>query len=134
MRSASLLSVLLLATIALPGCHQNDRLSSRSRIDLLTESPWHYLQYVVDGKPIATPRDAIEFRRDGTSVLGDGGNRVPGSSWEFIDDETRILFNKGAAGQTSVEIVELSETSLIYRGATAGADGGLVPFEADLVH
>lgn len=101
---------------------------------LLTDRPWKYQKYTVNGQDINPPTDRLQFRPDGTSVLSDGSNTTEGSRWEFVDDGRELRFNSGTQSETTVEIVELSNSSFEFKGLNSDDDDKEVPFEAICVH
>ena len=104
------------------------------RMRLLTDRPWKYQKYTVNGQDINPPTDRLQFRPDGTSVLSDGSNTTEGSRWEFVDDGRELRFNSGTQSETTVEIVELSNSSFEFKGLKSDDDDKEVPFEAICVH
>ena len=107
-----LLSLAVLFAFLLPACESTTE-PTPPRWELLTSTLWRSEKVLVLG-PLqgqstditsSFPAFTISFGKEGTyaSVLQSG-------TWELIENDTKILFDKGLISQTTGEIVELDRT------------------------
>lgn len=106
---------LLVAILTLPACKESPTESVSSRKQLLTKAPWVIQAAFALGPDPGQSTDitstfstfTIKFESDGrySSSLQNG-------TWELIESETKILFDKNLASQTKADIPDLSESIL----------------------
>ncbi len=104
---------------------------AKSKTDLLTQTSWQ-IQKVYDIS--SSPGQKIDitsqmpyvyetFNKDGTVYTS-----VMNGTWEFINQETQILLNKGTSSQLTLDILELTETVFHFK-ANIPSDNGITVWE-----
>lgn len=118
LQTALFLFLLIIFSIS---CKENLTEPIQTKADLLTGTSWQ-IQKVLDvssnpGQKIDIssqfPYISQTFSKDGTYTTP-----VHNGTWELIDNETKILFDKGTISETIADILEL--TSTIFRMSMKG--------------
>lgn len=115
---------LLYAATVLFGCEKPTE-PVVSRTDLLTSTPWQVQKAVVPGSPPIDitnqiPYLTITFTKDGKYTTA-----VVSGTWEFTEQEKKILFDKNSSTHYTGEIVELNAS--VFRMTIANPPLGDAP-------
>lgn len=105
----TLLVLLYAATIPF-GC-KNATEPVVSRTDLLTATPWQIQKAVVPGSPPTDITNQISYLTITFTKDGKYTTAVISGTWEFIEQEKKILFDKNSSTQYTGEIMELSASA-----------------------
>src|SRR5688500_12357218 len=125
MKKLQLLFFLLfsIATLSLTSCDDDDKEDEPSRRELLTAGEWTAFSVYRGGQDITPLLMAggvnvsdvkITFVDNRTYVLDFEGDKMPGT-WEFTDNEQKLLLNKGitnAEVTASINNLDISELYL----------------------
>lgn len=121
----------LLLTLTIVSCKDDE--VTKSRTDLLTQHTWK----IKSGTPAdhALVESALEagieysFKKDGTVTIIDLRSDEPiAGTWEFNDDETKIISDKGTDYETTSDISILDDSNLEFKSSGGGGQAITILF------
>jgi hypothetical protein len=112
------------ALLVLAGCKSSPVEPSATKTDLLTGTIWQLQKALALGPAAGQTTDitsqfpylTMSFTKDGRYVTA-----IHNGTWQFVESETSILFDKDSISQLTAKIVELSATSFHFTVPTATA-------------
>jgi len=122
-----LFATLFLTTLA--SCSKDDD-AEPSKTTLLTSKTWVANQVLVDSINRTNEFDfdiqsiKYTFEERGVYLYTYNGS-VSNGTWEFTDNETKILFDKGTSYEASSDLVKLSSTSLTLSSKVTNPANGI---------
>lgn len=124
MKIKQLLSFLfcMVLLVSMTSCDKDDEDKEPSKNDLLTAGLWTGNSVYVQGQDITQLlRDSADFdvrqlstRFDKNGEYRETYGRTIVGTWEFTNNEQRILFDKGTSQAYTVEITKLNATEFYY--------------------
>jgi hypothetical protein len=117
--SRSILYVSIFALLALASCKKDDDPAPKSKTELLTANTWKFSSVTTSDADIQTFLTAfltgseITYKKDftytSTTLLS---TDVTTGKWEFADNETAILLDKGTSDEDKQTILKLDGSNL----------------------
>ncbi|MBI3580370.1 MAG: S41 family peptidase [Ignavibacteriales bacterium] len=126
-----ILIILVYAVTVHYGC-KNSTEPGASRTDLLTSTPWQVQKVLIPG---STPGQTIDvtgqfpyvtilFTKEGSYVT-----TTQSGTWEWTEQETKILFDKNSTTQSTATILELNANALRISMTSPVLGSSLTPFD-----
>lgn len=133
MKNVRLITLLLLSLfiLILPSCDKDED-KEPSKTDFLTAGVWTGNSVYVQGQDVTQfLRDSAQFeikdlstRFDKNGEYRETFGRTVVGTWEFINNEQSILFDKGTTNEYSVKVTKLTASDFYYEQDFQGT-----PFE-----
>jgi hypothetical protein len=126
MKSTARVIILLSVATLIWGCKSSSPVEPlQTKTDLLTGSVWMLQKALALGPSAGQSTDitsqfpfiSMTFNKDGSYQMADYSG-----TWQFTDNETSILFDKGSSTQTAAKIIELSATVFHFVTTNTTAD------------
>ncbi|WP_242928417.1 hypothetical protein [Pontibacter vulgaris] len=116
-----------LFVLVLLGCG-DDEDKEPSRRDLLTSTTWQANHVFLDGVDVTSRVDltqtSFKFEKNGNYTFKFDGNPIIGT-WEFADNEQKLVLDKGTGDEENVKILLLSATNFNVQFEEVDDDTGI---------
>jgi hypothetical protein len=120
----SVLTIMVLAVIALSGCEKNDTDNGTDKYALLTANIWNFdklstrstnsdIHLLVDLTATLFTDATLKFNANGhytLTIMGIAGN----GTWELNNDETKLILDKGTENEATHNLAKLTSDILEY--------------------
>ena len=125
MKQAKIATILFILIVASVSYRCNEDAVTKTKSDLLTQHTW----IIISGTPPehAIVKVAIEagieysFKADGTFIAIDHRFDEPATGvWEFNDDQTKLITDKGTDYETTSDISKLDDSNLEFTSISGG--------------
>jgi len=109
--------IMLSLVITMDSCTKNEEVSYK---DLLTAETWNGVytkRYDSNGnllETISLSGVTLDFYDDGTVKLKNQGITMHSGQWELLDDDSKIHFDWGIAGDEIYDIRKLTDDEFVY--------------------
>jgi hypothetical protein len=101
------------AFVAFASCKKEETPAPPTKKEMLTKT-WKIQSLTANGQQMPDSffvNSRLTFKADGTYTETDGSDTDTGT-WEFTDNDTKILMDKGTSDEQSADILELSSSKL----------------------
>ena len=119
-----LFATLIISTLS--SCDKDDD-KEPSRTALLTDPTWQGNRAFIDGQDITSLIDidntSFKFKTNGTYDVVLSGTAENGT-WEFTNNEQKLLLDKGTDGELPVDILRLTDSNLDIKWTEEDEDTG----------